>query len=128
MELGYTKPAHVGYEEAIKKVEAATEHNGFKVVNRLDMGGILKSKGFEREPIYILEICHAPSASEVLKENLAVSLLLPCKVNVYTENGTTFISALDPEMMGQFFQEDGILQVAQRVGKTVRAIVDEAAE
>lgn len=126
MELGYTKATTKSYEEAIASVEQATEANGFKVINRIDMGGILKSKGFEREPIMVLEICHAPSASTVLKQNIDMGLLLPCKVNVYSRNGEMFISALDPSMMKSFFQEPEIQAIADQVEKTVKAIVDAA--
>ncbi len=127
MELGYTKKTQDSYEEAIRRVEEATEHNGFKVVNRLDMGGILNSKGFPRDPVYMLEICHAPSASEVLQANMDISLLLPCKINVYLQDGETYISALDPGIMAQFFKEDAITQIASHVGQAIHTIVDEAA-
>lgn len=127
MELGYTKKTAKSYDEAIKSVEQATEHYGFKVINRLDMGGILKSKGFEREPIMVLEVCHAPSASSVLKQNIDISLLLPCKVNIYTQQGETYISGLDPAVMKQFFDDETIQRIADEVEEKIKGIVDEAA-
>lgn len=127
MELGYTKKTAKSYDEAIKSVEQATEHHGFKVINRLDMGGILKSKGFEREPIMVLEVCHAPSASSVLKQNIDISLLLPCKVNIYTQQGETYISGLDPAVMKQFFDDETIQRIADEVEEKIKGIVDEAA-
>lgn len=124
--LGYTKTTNKNMDQAVQDLETAVESNGFKVLNQLDIGAILNSKGFDCEPTRILEVCHAPSAAAVLEANVDISLLLPCKINVYQRKGTTHVSALDPGMMKQFFDEPEILKIADEVQSQIKRIVDQA--
>ena len=124
--LGYTKTTKKSVDQAIQDLGTAVESNGFKVLNQLDIGGILTGKGFDCEPTRILEVCHAPSAAAVLDANVDIGLLLPCKINVYQRQGQTYVSALDPGMMKQFFSEPEILKVADDVQAAIKRIVDQA--
>lgn len=124
--LGYTKATNKNMDQAVADLETAVESNGFKVLNQLDIGAILNGKGFDSEPTRILEVCHAPSAAAVLEANVDISLLLPCKINVYQRHGTTYVSALDPGMMKQFFTEPEILKIADEVQTQIKRIVDQA--
>lgn len=124
--LGYTKTTTKSVEQAVEDLGTAVESNGFKVLNQLDISGILNGKGFDCEPTRILEVCHAPSAAAVLDANVNISLLLPCKINVYARQGQTYVSALDPGMMKQFFEEPEILKIADDVQTAIKRIVDQA--
>ncbi len=124
--LGYTKATKKSVDQAVADLGTSVESNGFKVLNQLDIAGILNSKGFDCEPTRILEVCHAPSAAVVLEANVDISLLLPCKINVYQRDGQTYVSALDPAMMKQFFAEPEILKIANEVEVSIKRIVDQA--
>lgn len=58
--------------------------------------------------------------------NLDLGLFMPCKVNVYVKDGDVYLSALRPSVMGDFFPDPEIKEVAREVDAIVRAIVDEA--
>lgn len=51
---------------------------------------------------------------------------MPCKVNVYVNDGAVYLSALRPAVMGEFFPDPEIKEVADEVDGIVRAIVDGA--
>lgn len=125
-ELAYTVATGKSVEEAVAAVETATERNGFRVLATHDVGRILAEKGFERDPIVIVEVCNAKYASAVLAEDVAIGTLLPCKVNVYRDGGQTYLSALRPAVLSEFFPSPVVAQAAQEVENRIRAIVDEA--
>ena len=122
----YTVTTGKGFDEAVAAVEAKAAEKGFRVLYTHDVAQTLKEKGFPREPLKIVEICNARYASEVLKKDVKISLMLPCPVSVYTEGGATRISAMLPSMLAQFYPGAGIEGVAAEIEQAILAIVDEA--
>jgi len=90
-----------------------------------DVKETLAGKGFDREPLKIIEICNPMYASEVLKADVKISLMLPCRIVVYVEDGRTFISALRPKVISEFYPEAKIKETAEEVDRMVLSIVDE---
>lgn len=125
--IAYTKPTTKTQEDAITSVQVAVEAEGFKVLNALDIGNILHSKGLDREPIVILEICHANSAYTLLANNIDLGLFLPCKINIYRQNGQTFISALDPHFITKLIPTDSQVEtLVEEISSAIYRIVDNA--
>ncbi len=125
-ELAYTVETEKSVEDAVHAVEEATAARGFRVLGVHDVGAILKEKGFPREPMVIVEICNAKFASAVLEADVNIGTLLPCKVNVYRDGGKTYLSALRPQMLAEFFPVEAVRKTAAEVEKVVTAIVDES--
>jgi len=91
-----------------------------------DVKATLEGKGFKRDPLKIIEICNAKYANEVLKADVRIALMLPCPISVYEENGKTFISALRPKVIADFYPEADIKETAEEVDRIVLEIVNEA--
>lgn len=125
-ELTYTVPSGKTFDDAVNAVEQVTAAKGFRVLHVHDVAQTLRDKGFEHEPLKIVEVCNARYASRVLAEDIEISAFLPCKVTVYTQQGETRISALLPTVMGSFFPGPVVAEVASEVESVIRAIVDEA--
>jgi len=126
MDLGYTKETEKGFDETVAKIEELTVAKGFKVLHIHDVQETLKGKGFEREPFKIIEVCNAKFAYNALGVDLNVGLFMPCKINVYTVEGKTIISAMRPAMISEFFSQTELKELAGEVDEIVRSIVDEA--
>ncbi|MCL4318929.1 MAG: DUF302 domain-containing protein [Firmicutes bacterium] len=125
--LAYKKPSAKTQEEAIVSVQVSVEAEGFKVLNTLDIGDILHSKGLERDPIVILEVCHANSAYTLLAQNVDMGLFLPCKITIYRQAGQTFISALDPHFITQLIRPDSqVEKLVDEISSVLYRIVDNA--
>lgn len=124
--LTYTVTTDKAFDDAVRAVEETTANKGFRVLHVHDVAATLREKGFEHEPLKIVEICNARYASRVLAEDVEVSAFLPCKVTVYQQAGATYLSALLPTLMGAFFPSPTIGEVARDVEAVVRTIVDEA--
>ncbi|BCV21404.1 DUF302 domain-containing protein [Moorella sp. Hama-1] len=125
-DLSYTVTTDKDFADAVRAVEEATAAQGMKVQHVHDVQATLKSKGYDSEPLKIIEICNARYAHEVLARDVMISLMMPCKVNVYTREGKTYISALRPTMLAEFFPHADLKEVANQVDAKIRAIVDAA--
>jgi uncharacterized protein (DUF302 family) len=125
-DVTYTVATDKAFDDAVRAVEEATARRGFRVLHVHDVAQTLRDKGFEHEPLKIVEICSARYASQVLAEDIEVSAFLPCRVSVYRDGGKTYLSALRPEVIAQFFPGPTMEAVAAEVGAIVVAIVDEA--
>ncbi len=126
MELGYTCVTEKDFDNAVSKIEEITAARGFRVLHTHDVQATLAEKGFPRGPFKIIEICNSKFAHKVLGINEDVGLFMPCKINVYTKDGKTVISAMRPALIGEFFKNDELMETAREVDAIVRSIVDEA--
>ena len=124
--IDYTVETRKSFDEAVSAVEAKSAEKGFRVLHTHDVAATLNEKGFPQEPLKIIEVCNAKYASQVIKADIKVALMLPCPITVYTKDGHTQISTMLPSLMGEFFSNPEIAAVAGEVEKAVLAIVNEA--
>jgi len=122
----YTVETKKSFDEAVAAIESKTQEKGFRVLHTHDVQATLAEKGFQREALKIVEICNAKYASQVLEKDIKISLMLPCPISVYTEKGQTFISALRPKVMKDFYPDAKIDQLAEEIDRIVTTIIDEA--
>jgi uncharacterized protein (DUF302 family)/predicted Fe-Mo cluster-binding NifX family protein len=127
MDLDYTVTTNKDFAGAVRAVVDRAEAHGFRVQFVHDVAATLAEKGFEREPVTIVEICNARFASRVLERDVKIGLMLPCPIMVYAENGAVNISTMRPSLIGGFFPEAGIGDVAMEVESVLVEIIDEAA-
>jgi uncharacterized protein (DUF302 family) len=125
MNLSYTLEVNKGFEETVAEIERRTAEKGFRVLHIHDVQGTLAEKGLQREPFKIIEFCNSKFAYKVLGISEDVGLFMPCKINVYTRNGKTIVSAMRPSMISEFFDNKELKEVADEVDAIVRSIVDE---
>lgn len=114
------------FEEAVSAIEKNAAEKGFRVLHTHDVAATLGEKGFPREPLKIIEICNARYASQVLNKDVKISLMLPCPISVYLQEGKTHISTLLPTSIAEFFPQAGIDDLASEVERIVLKIVEEA--
>jgi uncharacterized protein (DUF302 family) len=127
MQIDFTLPTDKCYTEAIQAVIDAAAVHGFRVQFVHDVAETLAEKGFDREPITIVEMCNAKYASQVLAEDVLIGLMLPCPVMVYEKDGAVLISTMRPTLMGEFFEGPAIEAAAAEVEAKIFAIVEDAA-
>lgn len=125
-EFEYTVTSNKTFPEAVEAVEKKTTEMGFRVLHTHDIAATLAEKGFPREPLKLVEICNAKYASRVLEKDVKISLMLPCPISVYVQDGKTHISTLLPTSIAHFFPNAGIEGVAAVVETAVVNIVDGA--
>lgn len=114
------------FDETVEAVERKTAEKGFRVLHTHDVAATLAEKGFPREPMKIVEVCNARYASEALKKDIRLAVMLPCPICVYTERGKTFISTFRPSAIPRLFPEADVASLAAEVDRVVLEIVDGA--
>ena len=124
--IDYTVETAKGFDEAVEAVLAKSQEKGFGVLHVHDVKATLAAKGFDRDPLKIIEVCHPRYASLVLQKDVKISLMLPCPISVYAQGAQTFISTLRPRMISGFYPEAGIDVAADEVDRIILSIVDEA--
>jgi uncharacterized protein (DUF302 family) len=127
VQLDYTVSTKKPYAEAVAAVQEAAVAHSFRVQFVHDVRATLAEKGFDREPVTIVEMCNAKYASETLARDVKIGLMLPCPIMVYAENGQAFISTMRPTLIGGFFPEAGIQDVAAAVEDVLVGVIDSAA-
>jgi uncharacterized protein (DUF302 family) len=95
-----------------------------------DIQATLAAKGFRVRPIRIYEIDSTPDvAASLCVEGTpcGIERLMPCRLNVFEEDGRTIITALRPTILCRVFPEDGLDTLAERLERLLLAVVDSAA-
>jgi uncharacterized protein (DUF302 family) len=103
----------------------------FGVLMTYDLKAKMNEKGvpFDQE-CRIIEVCNPGQAAKVLKQNMNVSLALPCRISVFSDQGSTKVgftlpSTILPQYMGETASPE-LKSVADEVDQTLIAIVDDA--
>jgi len=115
-------------DQAASDFEEAVSRNGFGILHTYDLKQTLEGKGFPmQDEVRIYEICNPARASEVLGRDLDMNMALPCRVSVYTKDGTTCIGMINPSDMLSVLSDDAQLgKIATDVEKTIRTMMEEA--
>lgn len=119
---GLTITTPLSYAAAVEAITAALKTEGFGVLTTIDVQATLKQKiGADMPPYVILGACNPPLAHRALTAEPEIGLLLPCNVIVYANTeGSTTISAIDPEAQFSLVQRDDLAELARDVGARLR--------
>ncbi len=118
------------YEEAVAKVTEALKGEGFGVLTEIDVKATLKKKlDVDFRKYVILGACNPPYAYRTLQATLDVGLLLPCNVIVYeTDDGKTWVSALNPMSALEVIKSEELRKIAEEVSVKLKKAIDTVAQ
>jgi len=123
MQIAYTlttdKPLAT-VEQAIRDAVAA---QGFRVLHVHDVQATLAEKGITREPYKIIEVCNARYAHQALAADPHIGLMIPCRINVWIDQGKTYVALLTPSLLATLFPDAALDAMAQEVEQALRAVV-----
>jgi len=118
-----------GLAQVVADLETAVEKHRFGVLHVHDLRNTMAAKGveFDRDCM-ILEVCNPHHAKNILEGDMRVSLALPCRISVYTEDDGVVIGTLLPtDLIELFGKEPAMMKVAEEVEEVLRAIIADAA-
>ena len=117
----------IPFEDAVDRVRAELEREGFGVLCEIDVQATMKKKlDVDRGPYVILGACNAPLAHQALSAEPELGALLPCNVVVYDRDGETRIAAVDAERMLSIVGNDDLLPIAADVRERLTRVVERA--
>jgi len=126
MDFDYTVTTTKDFDSAVEIVQKEISKAGMGVLHIHDVQKTLAEKGFRREPFKIVEFCSAKYANEFLQADIKVGLCMPCKINVYLQNGQTFISGMRPIVLPQFFPQADLEDKTEEIDQIIQNIIDNA--
>jgi uncharacterized protein (DUF302 family) len=113
MEFTYRRECACRFPEAVEAVERSVRDHGLEVVQRYDLRAALASKGFDIQPLIILDVALPGSDASL------------CKVHVYAETDGVWVTAIRPTVLWQVIPPVGEISSADAEA-TVVALVDGA--
>jgi len=122
-DFAYIVETEKKFDEAVISVLKEVEKKGWNLFNIYDVKERLAAKGFEQKPLKIIEICSGKHANNFLNKNKLISLCMPCKINIFEENGKIKIVGMKPTIMSKFFKEIK-KEEAEEVEKDIKEIID----
>ncbi|HID38288.1 MAG TPA: DUF302 domain-containing protein [Calditrichaeota bacterium] len=121
----FSAETDLSFEQAIEKVTAELQKEGFGILSEIDVQATLKKKlDVDFKPYKILGACHPPNAYKALQDEEQIGLMLPCNVIVYVNNaGKTVIAAIDPVASMQAVKNDRLPDVAQDIRGKLQNVI-----
>jgi uncharacterized protein (DUF302 family) len=85
----------------------------------------LKSKGINLgNECQIVDICNPIVAQKFLSEDMSLSIIMPCKISVYSQDGETMIAMNSLVQLVDDINPD-LIDLAQETQETLLEIIDE---
>ena len=125
---GFGKSVSMSFDQALAKVTAELQKEGFGVLTEIDVAATMKKKlDHDMPPYRILGACNPAFARRALTAEPSIGLLLPCNVVVRQDAaGTVLVEFLDPGMMGQMTDSPDLgplgAEVREKLQRVMRAL------
>jgi len=122
---GFGRSLALSFGEAMTKVTAQLQKEGFGVLTEIDVAGTLKQKlNHDMPPYRILGACNPSFAKRALTAEPSIGLLLPCNVVVRQDAaGTVQVEFLDPGMMGEMTGNAAVGQIGKEVREKLQKVM-----
>ena len=124
-EYGFGTQVELSFDEAIEKVTAELEKEGFGVLSDIDVAAKMKAKLDKDMPAYrILGACNPGLAYQAISAVENIGLLLPCNVLVREDtSGTVHVEFMDPQSVLSLVGDAGVEPLAAEVKSKLQRVM-----
>ncbi len=124
----YSVQSSKSLSEVDDALRQAAQRHKFGVLNVLDLKQTLSNKGIDLgSECRVYDVCNPQAASSVLKHDLSASVVLPCRLSVYSSGAKTTLATVMPTDLMHATGLSGVEALATQVQQDIVAIIDEAA-
>jgi len=125
MKYGYKRQVNISYSDAVTKVKAELQKEGFGVLTEIDVKATLKKKlNVDYDNYIIIGACNPPFAYQALQAEKDIGLLLPCNVIVYDEGGKTSAASILPTQAMSMIENKKLHGIAIQVESKLKKVID----
>lgn len=126
MAYTFARTLDAPFDEAVERVTAALQAEGFGVLTTIDIRATLKNKlDVDFRPYTILGACNPGLAHRALNHEPHIGAMLPCNVVVQDAGGgRTEVAAVDPVASMAAVENAGLGDVAAEVRDKLRRVVE----
>ena len=123
--MQYIEISNKSVQEVVNSIKEVASKYSFGFLNVLNIQETLKSKGKNLEnECQIIDICKPSYAEEFLNEDISLSIIMPCRIAVYTQDGETTIALNSIVQLVDDINPD-LIELAQRVQEELLELIDE---
>jgi uncharacterized protein (DUF302 family) len=125
-DFGFGKVVDVSFDDAIEKVTAELEKEGFGVLSDIDVAAKMKAKLDKDMPRYrILGACNPALAYQAISAVEDIGLLLPCNVLVREDSDDkVHVDFMDPESVLSLVKDPGVAPLATDVKSRLQRVLE----
>ena len=125
-DFGFGKVVDASFDDAIDKVTAELEKEGFGVLSDIDVAAKMKAKLDKDMPRYrILGACNPAHAYQAISAVEDIGLLLPCNVLVREDsNDKVHVDFMDPERVLSLVKDPAVAPLAADVKSRLQRVLE----
>lgn len=123
--MQYIETTNKSVQEVVDTIKEIAPKHKFGVQYIHNVAEVLKSKGVELgNECQIIDICNPIIAQKFLSEDMSLSIIMPCKISVYTQDGETMIAMNSLVQLVDDINPD-LIDFAQEVQLQLLQIIDD---
>ena len=123
--MQYIEVTNKSVQEVIDSLKEVAPRYKYGIQHIHNVQETLKSKGIDLgNECQIVDICNPIVAEKFLSEDMSLSIIMPCKISVYTQDGDTMIAMNSLVQLVDDINPD-LIELAQEVQEQLLEIIDE---
>lgn len=124
--MKYMYKSEKSVQEVVEAIQNNVSNYKFGVLHIHNVKNTLNSKGFDFDnECQILDVCNPNIAKEILSQDMSISVIMPCKISVYSDNGETNVAMNSLVQLMDDLNPD-FLELAQSTQETLLKIIEES--
>lgn len=126
MKYYFSKTVTLPFDDAIERVIAELQKQGFGVLTDIDVKQTLKKKlNVDFKKYRILGACNPPFAYKALQVEDKIGTMLPCNVIVQEiDEGQVEVAAIDPVASMQAVSNPALKDVAEKIQAKLKKVIE----
>ena len=123
--MQYIEISNKSVQEVVDNLKEVASKYKYGIQHIHNVQETLKSKGIDLgNECQIVDICNPIVAEKFLSEYMSLSIIMPCKISVYTQGGDTMIAMNSLVQLVDDINPD-MIEIAQKVQEQLLQIMDE---
>lgn len=123
--MHYIEETSKSVAQVVEEIQEKISNYKFGVLHIHNVKETLISKGIDfKNECQVLDVCNPNFANELLGDQMVFSIIMPCKISVYEENGQTYISMNSVVQLVDDIDPD-FIETAQEIQATLFELIDD---